>query len=105
MSDNNIVTKICGAYPPGFTEKEILSNPNFIFSNDPEYSAVQLFDSQENTVFVNSFLECQHYVKGGWDFLPIQRNEEDFFDIFMYISITSIIFGVFVIKKMKRRTS
>ena len=28
------------------------------------------FDSEGNTVFVNSYNECQHYVSGGWDFTP-----------------------------------
>ena len=50
--------------------------------NDPEYELVRLFDADGNTVLVNSFLECQHYVKGGWDYLPLQLNEIFFIMLF-----------------------
>ena len=36
---------------------------------------MQLFDIDENTVFVNSFIECEHYVTGGWVYDPIQNLE------------------------------
>ena len=34
MSKEKIIS-LCGQYPPGFEEVDILSNPDFIFSNDP----------------------------------------------------------------------
>ena len=60
------ITGICGNYPENFTKLDISSNPDFIFENDPSYEGVKLWDLDGNTVFVNSFLECEHYVSGGW---------------------------------------
>ena len=37
--------------------------------------AKQLFDGEGNTVFVNSYLECQHYVLGGWNYTPLKNSE------------------------------
>tara|TARA_B100002019_G_C21151500_1_gene538497 strand:- start:203 stop:511 length:309 start_codon:yes stop_codon:yes gene_type:complete len=65
--ENKTVKIICGDYPENFEKLEILSDANFVFENDPEYNTVQLFDKNENTVYVNSFVECEHYVVGGWD--------------------------------------
>ena len=65
--ENQIVKIICGKYPDDFQKVEIKSDENYIFENDPTYNAVQLFDKDENTVYVNSFVECEHYVLGGWD--------------------------------------
>tara|TARA_B100000029_G_scaffold497930_1_gene566080 strand:- start:1279 stop:1599 length:321 start_codon:yes stop_codon:yes gene_type:complete len=64
------ITTICGNYPEGFSKAEVSNNPNFIFENDPSYQGVRLGDADGNTVFVNSFLECEHYVSGGWDNSP-----------------------------------
>ena len=69
------LTNICGVQPEGFVKLDISSDPNFIFNNDPNFPAKQLFDGEGNTVFVNSYLECQHYVLGGWDFTPLVNSE------------------------------
>ena len=63
-----VLEEICGSYPEGFKKIDISSDPNYVFVNDP---AIQLdnFDSEGNKVFVNSFIECEHYVSGGWGFL------------------------------------
>ena len=65
--ENKVVKIICGEYPDNFKKVEIKSDENFVFENDPSYITVQLFDRDENTVYVNSFIECEHYVMGGWD--------------------------------------
>ncbi len=65
--ENQIVKIICGNYPKDFKKVEINSDENYVFENDPTYNTVQLFDKDENTVYVNSFVECEHYVSGGWD--------------------------------------
>lgn len=69
------ISNICGNQPEGFVKIDISSDPNFIFENDPNYAAKQLFDGEGNTVFVNSYLECQHYVLGGWDYTPLKNSE------------------------------
>ena len=69
MSNNNdTVERLCGEYPEGFEPLNLESNPNFVFTNDPDYEVVNLYDFDENTVSVNSFIECEHYVSGGWSF-------------------------------------
>ena len=69
------VLNICGIEPEGFVKIDISSDPNFVFKNDINYAARQLFDGEGNTVFVNSYLECQHYVLGGWNFTPLKNSE------------------------------
>jgi len=56
----------CGDPPFDFVEIEIGNDPNFIFKNDPEFTSILLNDEEGNTVTVNSYLECTHYIKGGW---------------------------------------
>ena len=68
--ENNLVQNFCGAYPPNHIFKDISSNPNFVFENDPGYSQVMLWDVEGNWVYVNSFIECEHYVLGGWNYFP-----------------------------------
>ena len=46
------------------------TDPNFIFQNDPTFNQVMLWDIDSNWVYVNSFVECEHYVLGGWSNLP-----------------------------------
>ena len=104
MEKKEIVIKICGEYPENFVEVDILSNPNFIFENDPNYETVKLFDYDKNTVFVNSFLECQHYVNGGWDFTPEQRNENFYLDSLFYFSIFALTIGFMTLKKFLVKT-
>ena len=69
------ILSLCGTQPEGFVKVDISSDPNFVFNNDPNYAAKQLFDGEGNTVFVNSYLECQHYVLGGWDYTPLKNSE------------------------------
>jgi hypothetical protein len=83
----SVIENICGIQPSNFVKPDISSNPNFIFKNDINYSAKQLFDSEGNTVFVNSYVECQHYVLGGWDFTPIKNLETDLQTSLLYVMI------------------
>ena len=46
----SIVEQICGSYPEGFKKADILSDPNYVFTNDPNYPTRQLFDSENNKV-------------------------------------------------------
>ena len=73
--ENQTVISICGVYPENFLKQDIASNPDFVFINDPSYGPIQLYDIEQNTVAVNSFIECEHYVSGGWEYDPIQNQE------------------------------
>ena len=98
-SPNEIIQAFCGEYPSDFEDKDISSDPNFVFQNDPAYEAVKLYDIDGNSVFVNSFFECQHYVSGGWDYLPQQRNESFYHNSLFIFSVVSVILGFIFIKK------
>ena len=65
---NNDVIKICGPYPDGF-------NKASINNSDPNFATVKVWDYDDNFVFVNSFIECEHYVSGGWSYIPAQNSE------------------------------
>ncbi len=71
----NDVTHICGPYPDGFVKDAINSDPNFVFINDPNFGPVKVWDIDGNSIFVNSFTECEHYVSGGWSYIPEQNSE------------------------------
>lgn len=86
------IESICGVYPNNFEKPDITSDPNYVFVNDPSYSARQLFDADGNKVLVNSFIECEHYVSGGWGFSPLKNQELLLQDLMLYF----IIFGVIV---------
>ena len=92
------VIELCGDYPNDFTPINIESNPNYVFENDPNYPVVQLYDAEENTVFVNSFIECEHYVTGGWDFSPYESNE---FNYYINISVLLVV-GVILYSYLKK---
>ena len=96
----SLVTKLCGEYPEGFIKLDIANNPNYVFENDPSYSMKQLFYSEGNKVFVNSFVECEHYVSGGWGFSPDIMNEIFFQDILFY-GILLLLFISFFKTKLK----
>jgi len=83
------IEKICGKFPENFVKEDILSNPNFVFINDTSYSAVQLWDVDGNTVNVNSFQECEHYVTGGWYYSQATVLETTFH---LYLGVVIIFF-------------
>lgn len=78
------VVELCGEIPQNFEKIDISSNPDFVFENDSSYPARQLFDEEGNTVFVNSFIECDHYVSGGWGYSPVLSNELFLIDFLTY---------------------
>ena len=83
----SIVEELCGVYPEDFEKLDISSNPDFVFTNDPNYSTKQLFDTAGNKISVNSFVECEHYVSGGWNFTPVESSEFLLQDYLIYISL------------------
>lgn len=94
------VESICGEYPLNFEKTDIASDPSYVFVNDPNYNIRQLFDSEGSTVFVNSFIECEHYVSGGWGFTPVQ-NLEIALHNYLFIFVTILIGARFILQKYK----
>jgi hypothetical protein len=99
------VVELCGDVPQNFKKIDFSSNPNFVFENDPTYQARQLFDVEGNTVFVNSFIECENYVSGGWDYSPITNNEFFLIDLLTYIVVILlfITYSKNIIKKLIKK--
>ena len=93
--EKSSVVSICGEYPENFQKLEILSNPNFIFKADPNYQTRKVWDVEGNSVFVNSFQECEHYVSGGWSFDPLLQLENSH-----RLSLLLIVVSFFVIKSL-----
>lgn len=73
-SEAKLLNYSCGDKPLDFVEIEVPNNPNYIFENDPFYNQVKLYDKKENTILVNSYIECKHYVEGGWFKPPLESN-------------------------------
>ena len=97
------IIKICGDSPliPNF--EEISNSPNYVFTPDPNFTKVTLFDVAGNVVNLNSWIECAFYVNGGWtnnvsDFV---NGEKTVFLFLVFGSIGYIIFDKFLSKIFK----
>ena len=92
------ITDICGDYPNGFEKKDFESNPNYLFVNDENYAGVTVYDEEGNSVFMNSFEECEHYVSGGWSFNSNTSNET-FYENSIAVFIIFFLVGSYIFKK------
>ncbi len=93
---NEKIIKVCGQFPKNF-KKEIISDFNHIFQIDPNFTSINLQNFRGNSVTVNSFGECLHYVEGGF-----QPSIITIYDIsFIFLGITSLIFFVLKIYQNK----
>jgi len=101
MQNNKIVEMICGAFPNNFVDEDIASNPNFIFENDPSFAQRLVNDSEGNSVLVNSFIECHHYVMGGWNVIPELLNEKLYHNVLIVFVFTAVSVASFINNKLK----
>ena len=85
-----ILEQVCGADNSDQKFSAINSEGILIFNNDPSYSTVQLWNKLNNTVYVNSYEECEHYFLGGF-------NSSQELNIEIYSRVILIIFLVIVI--------
>ncbi len=60
------IKRICGTAPEDYTQV-IPTDSNYIFYNDPSYSALNLHDFFGGAATVNSYEECAYYVSLGFD--------------------------------------
>ena len=79
---------ICGKTDvvPNFSE--ISNTPNYVFSPDPNFDVVSLFDREGNVVNLNSWIECAYYVNGGWT-----NNLSDFVNGEQILFFTLLVFS------------
>lgn len=99
MNEQKVID-LCGNYPTNFSKADVASNPDYVFQNDSSYSSVQLWDIEGNTVFVNSFLECEHYVMGGWHYLKFNESLTELnFQLILGGFVAILIISRFLLKK------
>ena len=96
---NPEIERICGLsdYIPDF--EAIGNNPNFVFTNDPNYLTVRLFDTNGSVINVNSWIECANYVNGGWsDSLKTFINYEKYLFFILLVATFSYIGAKYLIQ-------
>ena len=97
----SMVKKICGISSDELPE--IGSDPNFVFTNDPLFDTIVLYSPEGNIINVNSWIECAHYVRGGWsssvNFSSIDEERVFFIGTFLIFFLTSSIY--FYLKKKR----
>ena len=74
----------------GKLDKQLLSciEPNFVFENDPLFSTITLYDVDGNVINVNSWVECAHYVNGGWSSVL----ETGYIGSFVLLQVTAVLY-------------
>ena len=87
----NLIEKYCGIIPLDF-DKIVPTDSNFIFSPDPSFVPLNLYDFFGRGATVNSFAECYYYVELGFE-----PEKITIFDIF--IPIILFILGIFLLYK------
>ena len=79
----------CGVNSSNATYVDPGNDPNFVFVSEPGYETVTLYDIDGNIINVNSWIECVHYLKGGWVSNQILNFEGD-----KYLTIGLIIISI-----------
>jgi len=89
----SMVKKICGISSDELPE--IGSDPNFVFTNDPLFDTIVLYSPEGNIINVNSWIECAHYVNGGWSNALLTQNGNE---LILY-GLIFCYFSYFIVKK------
>ena len=66
-TSSGIIEIICGE-KLSYSEVSQEVNENFIFQDDPNFQNKNLYDAEGNRATVRSWVECKHYVDGGWNY-------------------------------------
>ena len=94
MEDNKQkIDASCGEQPLEVDFINPGNDPNYVFENDINFETLTLYDIDGNVINVNSWLECAHYVNGGWSNILIKNIPGDkyiFFGTFFLVLIYSI---------------
>ena len=102
MENNQIVENSCGLRPLGTEDIIIGNDPNFVFINDIDFDTVILYDIEGNIINVNSWIECAHYVRGGWSSNSSLSNMNEEFIFFLCLVGLSTI-SYFLLTFFKKR--
>tara|TARA_B000000609_G_C23987814_1_gene248118 strand:- start:310 stop:633 length:324 start_codon:yes stop_codon:yes gene_type:complete len=83
---NANIVNICGQSDNTISLESIANDPNFVFTNDPNYETKVLYFSDGSIINVNSWIECANYVNGGWtDNMSYLQNMEGHYVAFIGI--------------------
>ena len=82
-----LIEQNCGTKPVNEELIQIGSDPNFVFLNDPNFTTLRLYDIEDNIINVNSWLECAHYVSGGWSVNPATNLSGDMLFLLIIVGI------------------
>ena len=88
--NHNIIEKICGPIPDNFIKAEP-KDSSYVFTNDPNFNPLNLYDFFGRGATVNSFEECFYYVELGFE-----QNKFTIFDLLQTIGV--LFFAYFLIK-------
>jgi len=100
--DSNI-TSICGESNVTINFEEIKSDPNFVFTADPNFLPVTLYNEGGSAITVNSWIECANYVYGGWrtSLSDLVNYEQNIFFILLIVAALVSITEIYI--KFKER--
>ena len=100
MEQNSNTNNMCGLPKEGEFLPDIGSDPNFVFVSDPNFDSVRLIDLEGNIINVNSWVECAHYIKGGWS-TSQQSLITSEYTLFLVMSVTIVAYlGLKVFRKV-----
>ena len=85
--DDIDIENSCGIHPAGGTYTDPGNDPNFVFVNDPSFETLVLYDIEGNVINVNSWIECAHYVSGGWSVNPATNLSGDMLFLLIIVGI------------------
>ena len=94
---NTNIVNICGQSDNTISLESIANDPNFVFTNDPNYETKVLYFSDGSIINVNSWIECANYVNGGWtDYSSDFVNGEQ---LLFFALCGLIVLGIYLHKK------
>ena len=97
---NNLIKKICGIAPEGFI-KVSPNDSSYIFRNDPNFPALNLYDFFGRAATVNSYTECFYYVELGFE--PEKTTIFDFIlPALSFLIISFLFFKIYQTKVYKK---
>ena len=88
--DLNLIEESCGKQPENQEFFIVGNDPNFVFTSDPGFEVIALYDTEGNIINVNSWLECVHYLKGGWTSNQIVSSINEQYLLISLLSIAAV---------------
>jgi hypothetical protein len=103
MDENfNNVKDSCGIAPDGISYIDPGNDPNFVFTQDPNFEIVTLYDVEGNIANVNSWFECAHYVNGGWSSAQILNYQGDKV-LFISMLVTAVVSSIYYVLDIRKK--